>query len=175
MNGLVLYDHKHIDVFAHSYGYSDSALFPFGHGLSYTSFAYSDLKLSVQSLTHPYDMKVSVMVKNTGTRAGKEVVILYLNDEVSSVARPMHQMKRFQKIALNPSEARLVTFTLNLSDFMFINQKNERVFEAGYFGIYVSNLNSRFKLMASGSSPLMSSSFGFIYQLVFLILIRKLF
>jgi beta-glucosidase len=87
-------------------------LFAFGHGLSYTSFTYSDLRLSGTSIAPGGRLTVSVTVRNTGTRPGEEVVQLYAHDPVASVSRPIQQLRGFRRIALAPGEAKRVSFTL---------------------------------------------------------------
>lgn len=142
-NGIVLYDHKPIESFD---GNSYSPLYPFGFGLSYTTFQYSDLKVSAPALPVGSDLTVSVSVKNTGSRAGKEVVQLYLTDEYGSVSRPVKQLKGFTKIALQPGEVKEVSFTLKKDDFSFIGIENTRIVEPGTFKISVGGLSADFRL-----------------------------
>jgi len=92
VNGQTNYDLRPIDEFEHN---KKQELFPFGHGLSYTKFAYSDLKLSPDSVDYDSAVEVSVMVKNTGKRDGQEVVILYLNDNVATISRPLKQVRLY--------------------------------------------------------------------------------
>lgn len=87
-------------------------LFPFGHGLSYTSFAYSDLKVSKKKFTDEKPCKVTVTITNTGDRSGKEAVQLYIQDVASRVIRPVKELKGFEKVALEPGESKTITFTL---------------------------------------------------------------
>jgi beta-glucosidase len=124
-------------------------LFPFGHGLSYTSFTYSELSVNSSVLSPPSDksVQVSVKVKNTG----KEVVMLYINQDYASVPRPVRQLKKFDKIELKVGESKTLTFTLDLRDLSFINLKSKRVYEAGNITVYVDNLQSSFILQGSGS------------------------
>ncbi len=88
-------------------------LFPFGHGLSYTSFSYSDMQVSKKKLTDEEVCKVAVTITNTGDRFGKEVVQLYVQDVTSRVIRPVKELKGFEKVALEPGECRTVTFELS--------------------------------------------------------------
>lgn len=122
-------------------------LYPFGHGLSYTTFKYSDLKVNTVEANKKYS--VVLKVKNTGTRAGKETVILYLEDEFGSVSRPARQVRGFQKFELQPNEERTVEFELTLKDFMFTNQLNQKVYEAGTFNVYVGDQKGSFSLTES--------------------------
>ena len=106
-------------------------LFPFGHGLSYTSFTYDQLRLVAGSTTTP--TTVSVTVTNTGARAGDEVVQLYVTDEVASVARPSRSLVGFARIELAAGEASTVTFTVHPSRLAFYDQQMRFVCEAGAF------------------------------------------
>lgn len=111
-------------------------LFPFGHGLSYTTFKYSNLRLSAKSLTPNELLKVRVDVTNTGKVAGKEVVQLYVRDVKSSVARPEKELKAFAKIELAPKQTKTVTFTLDREAFWFFDvTRNIWTTEAGDFEI----------------------------------------
>ena len=114
------------DVFV-GYRYFDSkreeVLFPFGHGLSYTTFAYSDLKLSSNEWHEGERLIVTLTVTNTGRRAGKEVVELYVSDQSGEAVRPVHELKGFEKIALQPGESKQVTFELGGRAFAFFDEK----------------------------------------------------
>ncbi|MBQ9307983.1 MAG: glycoside hydrolase family 3 C-terminal domain-containing protein, partial [Clostridia bacterium] len=96
-------------------------LFPFGHGLSYTRFSYSDLTLSADAIKDTDTLQVSVKVTNTGDRAGKEVVQLYVAPQKSSVFRPVRELKGFDKVELAPGEEKTVTFTLDKRSFAYWN------------------------------------------------------
>ncbi|OKP81571.1 glycosyl hydrolase [Paenibacillus helianthi] len=96
-------------------------LFPFGFGLSYTEFEYSDLVLDKTGISDTETVHVSVTIKNTGSRAGQEIVQLYVSDIESSFIRPLQELKGFQKVALQPGEAREVSFTLNKRAFAYYN------------------------------------------------------
>ena len=113
-------------------------LFPFGHGLSYTSFAYSGLKLSRSAMKDTDELTVSLKVKNTGSRPGKEIVQLYVKDEESVVLRPEKELKGFEKVELAPGEEKEVSFTLGKRAFAFydIALKDWRV-ESGAFSILI--------------------------------------
>lgn len=120
--------------------------FEFGYGLSYTAFAYSDLQLSSKSISMNDEIAVSVKITNTGNRAGKETVILYLRDEYASITPNGKRVKRFAKIHLEPKESKTVTFKLNKEDFSFINLDNKPTVEAGDFIVMIGNLNDKFTL-----------------------------
>lgn len=124
------------------YRYFDTAnaavLFPFGHGLSYTHFDYSNLTLSREVLQQNDELLVTLDVKNTGDVAGSEVVQLYVSDIESSVYRPQHELKAFTKIMLEPGETREVTLTLDDTAFAVYDTNTQGwVVEAGEFDIQV--------------------------------------
>jgi beta-glucosidase len=145
------------------YRYYDSKqvepLFPFGHGLSYTSFAYSDLSITTKSIAiksiatksigtksltnkafDPNQFTVSVKLKNTGSRAGQEVVQLYIEDETSSVPRPLKELKGFQKIRLSPGESATLKFELSRRDLSFYDIKTKSwLAEPGLFKILIGS------------------------------------
>jgi beta-glucosidase len=112
-------------------------LYPFGHGLSYTTFAYDNLRLSAPTMRMADTLRVTVEVTNSGTRAGDEVAQLYVQDEVGSVTRPLRQLKGFSRITLQPGERRTVTFTLRSDDLAFYDAAARRVVEPGFFTVFV--------------------------------------
>jgi beta-glucosidase len=113
------------------------ALFPFGHGLNYTTFAYTDLHLSAQSLSPDQPLTVSVKVQNTGKLAGDEVVQLYISDVAASVPVPIRSLQGFQRVHLAPGETKTVTFTLAPGQFSLVDEAGQRVIEPGEFAISV--------------------------------------
>lgn len=115
----------------------NDALFPFGYGLSYTTFAYSDLKISSPVISKGEKLQVSVTVKNTGKVAGEEVVQLYIRDLVGSITRPVKELKGFEKISLNPGESKVVNFTLDENDLAFYGADNQLKAEPGDFKLWV--------------------------------------
>ncbi|WP_342440319.1 glycoside hydrolase family 3 C-terminal domain-containing protein [Paenibacillus sp. FSL L8-0436] len=124
-------------------------LFPFGFGLSYTQFEYSGLKLDKSSIRDTDAVQVTVNVKNTGSRTGKEVVQLYVSDEESSVIRPLQELKGFQKLELRPGEQREVSFTLNKRAFAYYNVKlADWHVESGTFNIAVGSSSRDIRLSA---------------------------
>ncbi len=121
-------------------------LYPFGYGLSYTSFSYDNLKLSTDKLSENSSLKISVEVKNTGNYDGKEIVQLYIRDLVGSVTRPVKQLKGFQKIFLKKGESKTVTFNLTVEDLKFYNSSLDHVYELGDFEVFVgTNSNETLK------------------------------
>nr|WP_325641628.1 beta-glucosidase BglX [Parapedobacter sp.] len=117
-------------------------LYPFGYGLSYTTFAYGDVTLSSDSLQSTGSLEVSVAVRNAGDYAGEEVVQLYIRDVVGSVTRPVKELKGFRKIRLAPGESERVTFKLTVDDLKFYNAHLDFVAEPGEFVVFVGT-NSR--------------------------------
>jgi beta-glucosidase len=140
-NDLALYDHKSLEEMD---GNRYNPQYPFGHGLSYTTFAYSDLKLDRTSMRVRDTVHVSVTVTNTGKLAGKEAVQLYLNDKVGSVSRPVRQVKGFTKVYLEPGQKKTVQFILAAPDFSFIGQMNRRIVEPGDFRVMIEKLSADF-------------------------------
>ena len=96
-------------------------LFPFGHGLSYTTFAYSDLRIREDSRASDGVVEVTVTIKNTGRMTGKEIVQLYVSPERSTAFRPRAELKGFEKVLLQPGEAKVVSFALDERSFAFFN------------------------------------------------------
>jgi beta-glucosidase len=148
-NSLVTYDHKpaeHQAKMAGMYDYeSDFAVqYPFGFGLSYTTFEYSDLLLNTDKLNRSGKIEVTVKVKNTGAVEGKEVVQLYVTDLFASITPDVKRLRGFEKINLLPGEEKVVSFSITPESISFINAQNNRVTEPGDFTISVSNLTAGF-------------------------------
>lgn len=121
---------------------SNDPLYPFGYGLSYTTFTYGDLKLNANSLTPSGELTASVTVTNSGKYDGAEVVQLYIRDLVGSVTRPVKELKGFQKIFLKAGESKEVSFKINAEMLKFYNYNIEYVYEPGDFEVMVGS-NSR--------------------------------
>ncbi|HWY69037.1 MAG TPA: glycoside hydrolase family 3 N-terminal domain-containing protein [Terriglobales bacterium] len=115
----------------------NSPLFPFGYGLSYTKFNYSNLRVEPSSIAMNGTAKVSVDVTNGGSRTGDEVVQLYIRDEISSVTRPVKELKGFERVPIQPGETRTVTFEVGPEELRFYNREMKRVVEPGTFKIMV--------------------------------------
>jgi beta-glucosidase len=146
-NGLITYDHKAFETEDTAFGnMAFKPQFEFGQGLSYTTFAYSDLRLGQKTLTGNADLSVSVTVSNSGRRAGKEVVQLYVSDLVASLSPAGKRLKRFAKIYLEPSQSRTLTFKLHRDDLSFIGADNKPVIEPGEFEVMIAGLKDRFEL-----------------------------
>ncbi len=124
--------------------FTKEPLYPFGYGLSYTTFAYSSLSLP-EKATAGEKVNVSVTVTNTGKLEGDEVVQLYLTDEKATTPRPVRQLEGFKRITLKPGESRIVEFSLDPRQFSIINNKDRRVIEPGYFTITAGGKQPGFK------------------------------
>jgi len=118
---------------------SAAPLYPFGYGLSYTRFEYSGLRIEPKTIGPNGQVQVTVNVRNAGAREGQEVVQLYLSDLVSSVTRPVKQLRGFEKIALKPGETRSVRFRLGPEDLALLNQDLRWVVEPGTFRVLVGS------------------------------------
>ncbi len=125
---------------------SPAPLFEFGHGLSYTTFNYGNLRVNPAKISPSGQVKVSVEVTNTGNRSGAEVVQIYLRDVVSSVTTPVKALKRFQKVNLEPGETKKVRFTLLPSDLELLNRQMKMKVEPGVFEVMVSGLKRKFEV-----------------------------
>ncbi|MCL4141324.1 UNVERIFIED_CONTAM: hypothetical protein GTU68_014126 [Idotea baltica] len=113
-------------------------LFPFGYGLSYTTFSYGDVALSAKEMSTTDKITASVIVTNTGDYDGKEVVQLYIRDKVGSVTRPVKELKGFKKIFLKKGESKTVRFTISIDDLKFYNSELNLVAEPGDFEIAIA-------------------------------------
>ncbi len=146
-NGLITYDHKPFETENTAFGnMAFKPQFEFGQGLSYTTFAYSDLRLGQKTITGNADLSVSVTVTNSGRRAGKEVVQLYVSDLVASLSPAGKRLKRFAKIYLEPGQSRTLTFRLRRNDLSFIGANNKPVIEPGEFEVTIAGLKEKFEL-----------------------------
>lgn len=150
----IYYNHKNTgrpvsnDKFTSKYlDIPNTPLYPFGFGLSYTSFAYSNLNVNPPRIGPQERLAISIEVKNTGSRSGEEVIQLYIQDKVASVTRPVKELKDFQKITLRPGEKKTATFSISPEQLSFYNQDMNRITEPGAFAVYVGP-NSRDVLQA---------------------------
>ncbi|MFZ9011145.1 MAG: fibronectin type III-like domain-contianing protein, partial [Anaerohalosphaeraceae bacterium] len=115
----------------------NTPLLPFGHGLSYTTFAYSNLKIENPKVKIPGTIQISADVTNTGSVPGHEVVQLYTRDLVGSVTRPVKELKGFERIYLKPGETQTVPFDLSTSDLKFYDVNMKDTVEPGDFNVWV--------------------------------------
>jgi len=140
-NRIMRYDHKYSEITGEN---SYDVQYPFGHGLSYTTFRYSDLKLDKKILTDQDTLRISVTVENTGDYYGKESVELYLSDLYATITPAVRRLKRFTKIALEPNERKTLEFTLTPEDLLFIGRDNRATLEAGEFQVSVGDQQLKF-------------------------------
>jgi len=143
VNGFTTYDYKPLENFDNN---KFDCEYPFGFGLSYTTFSYSNMKLSKNEIKANESLTISVDVKNTGSREGKISVELYITDLYGSVSRPNKQLKGFKKISLEPNETKTVEFNLPSSELSFIGRKNKRILEPGKFEVKIDKLTNEFSL-----------------------------
>ncbi|MBN8666751.1 MAG: glycoside hydrolase family 3 C-terminal domain-containing protein [Chitinophagales bacterium] len=142
MGEIVMYDRKRTEdvreVFNENMDFSGyDPLYPFGHGLSYTQFSYSPLKLSANSFTGTEKLTIQVTVTNTGKRDGHHAVELYSRDHYASITPSMQRLRGFQKIFLKAGESKELSFTLDKNDLAFVNSKLQTIAEVGEFDVWV--------------------------------------
>jgi beta-glucosidase len=114
-------------------------LFPFGYGLSYTTFAYSNMKVLTKEVTDGEPVRIEVDVENTGGRVGVETVQLYINDLYSSVTTPVRELKAFQRVVLEPGESKTVQLEIPFAQLALVNAALETVVEPGTFEVMVGS------------------------------------
>ena len=139
---------KDIVFWSHYQDSENEPLFPFGHGLSYTNFEYSDLQVEAKNFSQ---VDVSFRIKNTGKHRGKEVVQLYIHDEFASITRPVKELKGFRMVELNPGESKDINMTLTEKELGFYTNSGDFMVEAGSFKVFVGGssntaLESKFEL-----------------------------
>ena len=130
----------------------NTPLYPFGYGLSYTSFEYSNIKIDNKNLTPDETLNVSVDLKNSGNYSGKEVVQLYIKDRFASVTRPVRELKGFEMVSLNPGETKTINFEISESLLKFYTANETWESESGFFDIFIgtnsnANLQESFELI----------------------------
>jgi beta-glucosidase len=148
---LINYWHKYSeeqirDEGMYNYESDYSPQYEFGYGLSYTTFAYNNLKLSKTEMTEGESLNVSVDVTNTGNRTGKETILLYLSDLYASLAPDMKRLKGFEKIELKSGETETVEFVITKKELSFVNLENKTIAEPGDFEINIGQLKAGFRL-----------------------------
>lgn len=148
MGEIVLYDRKGTEevreVFNDNVGSGYDPLYPFGHGLSYTTFEYGNITLSSPTISGNAKLIVSVPVTNTGSRAGKHTVELYTKDLFASITPSMKRLRAFEKISLQLGETKTVTFVIDNTDLAFVNAALKTVTEPGEFEIMIGDKKAKF-------------------------------
>jgi beta-glucosidase len=139
------YNHKPAAKRGYAFDKTD-ALFSFGHGLSYTQFNYSEMRWSKSQLMAGDKVDISVTLTNSGTRAGDEVVQLYINDPVASVTQPVKLLRGFKRVHLNPQQSAQVTFTLSANQFGFYDREMNYVVEPGKINLMVGSSSADIRL-----------------------------
>jgi beta-glucosidase len=146
-NGLINYDHKPFETENTAFGnMAFKPQFSFGEGLSYTTFAYRDLRIDKPTISANDELTVTVTVTNTGQRAGQEAVLVYVSDLAASISPPNRRLRRFAKINLQPNQTRTLTFKLRRDDLSFIGADNKPTVEPGDFEVKIGDLSQRFTL-----------------------------
>jgi beta-glucosidase len=135
---------------SHYIDQTNDPLFPFGFGLSYTDFAYSQLEVEKMESDQ---VSVTVRIKNTGPREGEEVVQLYIRDKVASVTRPVKELKGFSKVSLEQGEEEMVKFSLGPNELGFYDNNGDWIVEPGEFEIFVGGLTSSFTYKSKDAGP----------------------
>jgi beta-glucosidase len=120
----------------------NSALYPFGFGLSYSTFAYSNLKLSATEMAKNQQVTATVTLKNTSNKDGEEIAQLYVRDMVGAYVRPLKELKGFQKVMLKAGESKTLTFTIDTAMLSYLDENGNTMLEPGSFKIFVGG-NSR--------------------------------
>ncbi len=142
-NGPTKFKSDYLDI-------SNDPVYPFGYGLSYTTFSYSDIHLNKSTIKPSETLSISTTVTNTGNYDGEETAQLYIQDVAASVTQPVKELKKFQKVFLHKGESKEVTFTLNVNDLKFYNSDLKMIYEPGQFNVFVGG-NSRDVKQASFS------------------------
>ena len=145
---LPVYYNRRPTSFRAALDLSRDPLWPFGFGLSYTTFTLANLKLEQPSIGTGGKTKVTVDVTNSGDRAGDEVVQLYVHDVVSSVTRPTRELRGFERVTLTPGESKTVTFVLGPAELSLIDRRMQRVVEPGKFEV-MAGTSSKTQLTAT--------------------------
>jgi beta-glucosidase len=165
----VYYNHKPSG--GRSYWYVDyvdspvAPLYPFGHGLSYTTFAYTNLQISPKTAISGESVEISLSIANIGEVAGDEVVQLYICDEYASLPRPVKELKGFYRLTLTPGESRRLTFQLPVDLLAFYDEHLKLVVEAGKIGVFIGSssedirLTGEFEITGTGKIPVQERVF----------------
>jgi len=143
---IPVYYNRKPSAFSEYINEDSKPLFPFGHGLSYTKFEYSDLKINPEKITPTSFVDISFKIKNVGDREGEEVVQLYIHDEWASIERPVKELKGFKKVFLKPQEEKMITFRLYPEQLAFYDEFMRFIVEAGTFEIFIGSSSEDIRL-----------------------------
>ena len=145
-NSLAPYIHKPSEGNGNPQGGAFHPQYEFGYGLSYTTFEYSNLTIDKKTFAPNETATINVTIKNTGSRAGKEVAELFVSDLIASLTPDVKRLRGFEKIDLQPGESKTVTFKLALKDLAFVNTDNKKILEAGEFKTQIANQSASFNV-----------------------------
>ncbi|MEM7104836.1 MAG: glycoside hydrolase family 3 N-terminal domain-containing protein [Bacteroidota bacterium] len=147
-NSLETYDHKWTDIQNRDFSLNGfNPQWDFGHGLSYTTFKYSNIKLNQSAFALDEEIEISVDIENTGNLAGKEAVLLFVADKVASISPSVRRLRGFEKIELQPGDKRTVTFNLSPQDLSFVGIDYEWITEPGAFEVQIGGLTTNFEII----------------------------
>lgn len=147
VNDLLTYDHKSIERIGPDWGPSGfQPAFEFGHGLSYSAFEYSSLSLDRSAYALEDTIHLSVMVENRGAMDGKEVVQVFVTDEVASIAPPIKRLRSYEKTGIRAGEKLKVSISIPVQDLAFVDQDMQWIVEPGWFTLWVDTLEARFEV-----------------------------
>jgi beta-glucosidase len=153
VNQLVPYDHRNTDEIGPDGPTGFRPQWPFGTGLSYTTFAYADLKTGAPTLRPGGTLPISVTVRNTGEREGTETVLLYTHQRFAALTPAVRRLRGFQRVTLKPGESRTITFTLSTNDLTYVGRDGRPVLEPGVFDVMVGALKADFTVANTASMP----------------------
>ena len=145
-NDLLTYDHKNTEDLGPGSGNVFDPQYPFGHGLSYTDFQYSNLTLSDSVLNENGSIEVQVEVTNSGNRTGKETVMMFVRDHYAKVVPPVKRLRDYTKVSLEPGESKVVTFKIDQGDLKYVGPENTWILEPGSFTVIVGDKKHQFVL-----------------------------
>ena len=146
INSLTGYIHKYSDGVSNPQGGETTSQYPFGFGLSYTSFRYSNLTINKKVFAPGEIVTISITVSNTGNMEGKEVVQLYISDLIASLTPDVKRLRGFEKISLTPGETKTISFKVPVNDLAFVSTDNKKHLEEGEFNIEVGALSALFSV-----------------------------
>jgi beta-glucosidase len=148
------YDHRYAETTNSGFDRGPGGFNPqweFGHGLSYTTYAYRDLELGKTAIGAADSLTVRVTVANTGERAGEEAVLLFTRQHFATVSPAVRRLRAFRKVALEPGQSRTLTFTLSADDLRYVGRDGRPVLEPGAFDVMVGGLTATFRV--TGAAP----------------------